>query len=97
MQPDGTNIQYTHSDGTVAKTKLNSLRSRMARVERAIAEATETEPLPGADSLLIEKVKTFANTKSEELAELEVVEEERLRKEEAARLKAERKKKKKKK
>lgn len=96
VQPDGTSIQYTHTDGSVAKTKLTSLQSRMARIEKALAEATEANPLPEADTLLIEKVKAFSTVLAEEVAEAQVIEDERLRKEEAARLKAERKKKKKK-
>lgn len=96
-QPDGTKTNYTHSDGSVAKTKLTSLQSRYARLEKAIQEATEVEPLPGADEVLIERVKTFASELNEELKVAQEEEEERLRKEEAARIKAERKKKKKKK
>jgi len=96
IQMDGSNIQYTMSDGTIAKTKLTSLQSRMSRIEKAISEATETDPKPGADEVLIGKVKEFSTVLAEELAEAQVIEEERLRKEEAARLKAERKKKKKK-
>ena len=80
----------------MAKTKLTSLQSRMARIEKALAEATEANPLPEADTLLIEKVKAFSTVLAEEVAEAQVIEDERLRKEEAARLKAERKKKKKK-
>jgi len=95
-QPDGSTVQYTHSDGTIAKTKLTSLQSRMARIEKAIGDATEADPAPGADTLLVEKVKAFTTLLGEELAEAQLIEEERLKKEEAARLKAERKKKKKK-
>merc|ERR1712054_37203 len=85
-QPDGTNIVYKHTDGTVALTKLTSLQSRMARIEKALQEATESEPPPGADGLLIEKVAAFKQELATELEEATLIEEERLRKEEAARL-----------
>jgi len=96
-QPDGTNIVYKHSDGTVAVTNLTSLQSRMSRIEKALQEATESEPPPAVDKVLVEKVEAFKAELAPVLAETAEIEEERLKKEEAARLKAERKKKKKKK
>lgn len=93
-QADGTNIIYTHSDGSIHNTRLTSLTARTERMEKAIADAGEEGV--GTDFELIDTAKTIASELQELLTIAQEEEAERLRKEEAARLKAEKKKKKKK-
>merc|ERR1712070_916531 len=64
-QPDGTNIVYTHSDGTVKYTKLTSLQCRAERMEKAITTASQEDC--GADIELVDTAKTYANEVNEVL------------------------------